>query len=356
MVRRDDHQIPGAHESQHLRQPLIKGLQRIRESHWIIPVAVDGVRVHQVGEAQAVKIPAHETDQAVHAGGVSRCVVAFRQSPVGKDVLNLSHADTGQTGFLHRVRQGSSAGRQGEIPPVAGADKMSGGSHERPGDHPSDAQVPLQHVPGDPAELIQLLRREQLLMAGNLEHAVGAGIDDGRAVPQMGFPQLLQNHRARSRFVADAPMPDRVLKATDELLRKAFRKGRKRLLHPHAGDLPVAGGRILASALLNGPAVGAGDRTLFRISRRRNPAQPEPRQIRQLRMAGRNHMPQGIGSRVPVFRGVRRFPGSRRVQDGDKYTTHALSSVISHSRLPPRAFPPAIPQSLPPPQADDRRP
>ena len=247
-------------------------------------------------------------------------MVALRQAPVRKDIFNLPDADALQSRFLDRVAKRPAAGRQGEVPPVAGPDKVPGSrTDEGTRDHPADAEVSLQHIPRDPAEFVQLLRREKLFMAGDLEHAVRAGIDDRGLVTHMLLAKFIQDYRAGFGTVSDDLVADGLLKRFNKGSRETVREGGKSFLHPDAGNLPVAGGRILALAALGSAAVCTGDRPVPVVSGRGNFTQANGSHVRQLRITRGDHMAQGIGPDIAVVGGVRQFTGAHCIQYGQKY-------------------------------------
>ena len=326
MVRGDNHQVARAEQLRHFLQPSVKFLQCAGKSLRVVPVAVYGIRIHQVGKAQPVKVRLHKADQCVHAGGVSRGMVDFRQSLMGKNILNLAYADGLQPCLHHGLRQGPPAGRHGEIPPVSRAFETSGFSQEGAGNHPAHTQLSLQHLPGNPAEFIQLFRRKQLLMAGNLENAVPAGIDNGCMIPQVRFPQLLDDRRSGCRLVADAFVPDGFLVSFHEFPGKPVRESRESLRHANPGNLPVSGGGILSLALLQGPPPGAGHRPVPFVSGGFNISQAHCRHIGQAGVACFNHMAQRVGTRIPVFRRIRRLSRAYGIQHRQKNPAHSFRS------------------------------
>ena len=253
-------------------------------------------------------------------------MIALCQPPMREDILDLSDADTFQAGFLDRVQKRPPAGRQGKVTPVARPDKMSRFAHEGSCDHPAHAQFALQHVPGNLTELPELFRRKKVFMAGNLEYAVPAGIDDRCIIQQFLFAQFVKNRRAGGRLVANHLVADGFFKCFNKGIRKTVRESRESLFNPHPGNFPVAGSRILAFADFDRPSPGSFHRPVPAVSGSRNSPQAQRSHRRQFRVTRGDYMSQGIGSGVPVLGGVRQRACTYGIQYGQKYAAHFSSS------------------------------
>ena len=322
VICRNDHQIAGMHEIHHFLQQEVESLQRAGKTLRVVPVAVDGIGVHEVCEAETVEILLHKVDQRIHAGRVAGSVIDFCEPFMGKNVLDLADADGFQPGLHDGLRQRASAGGHGKIAPAARALESARLADKGTGNHAPNAQIPLEHLPGNATELVQLLNREQFLMAGNLENAVAAGVNNRRMIPHVLRAQLLQDDGAGSGLVADTLVPDRLFIGIHEFLRETVREGRECAGDPHAGDFPVAGSGVLSLAGLPSPPPGAGYRPVPAVSGCLNIAKAHSRHVGQVRMSGSDDMSQGIGTGISVFRGVRRFPRADSIQYCQKNTTH----------------------------------
>ena len=164
-------------------------------------MAPQRIKIHQIGKAQAVKVSLHEPDQRVHTSRITGGMIALCQSLVSQDVLNFPYTDAFHASVLHGISQRPAAGRQRKVAAVSCPFEAAGLSDKRPCDNPAYAQFTLEHFPGNPAEFVEFFRREKLLMAGNLEYAVSAGINNRRMILQVFLAQFLQDHRTGSSLV-----------------------------------------------------------------------------------------------------------------------------------------------------------
>ena len=90
--------------------------------------------------------------------------------------------------------------------------------------------------------------------------------------------------------------------------------GGKGFFQPQAGNLPVAGGGVLARALFQSPAIGALGLRVGRIMRALNLAQSQARQVGQLRVACVHHMSKGTRAHISVFIRIRQIADANGIQ------------------------------------------
>src|SRR5262249_25401796 len=249
-------------------------------------------------------------------------------------------------------------------------------AEERTRDHARQA-VLLPHLASRLAPGVQRLERHPLLLGGDLEDAVRAGIDDGQSGAEVLLSQLVEDHRPARRLVAQgagrAGLAEPVL---HQLRREAVREGGEALLQDDPHHLPVAGGGVLALRLLRHPPECGPGRGRRRTTRDGGDvAEPPALQIGQLQAADlARAVGQRVGAGVSVSCGVRKLAGTAGVDhDGDEsahqgplravaspatIATLALvpnrlapASIILRAsaavRMPPLAFPPTSSPTIP---------
>ena len=119
------------------------------------------------------------------------------------------------------------------------------------------------------------------LVRGDLQHAVGGGVEDRLAAGDMLDAEVVDHRHAGGMRVAEraGQAGARDQRAGD--LRRDRRVGAREIVplpgHRHAGELPVAGGRVLAAGDLGGRGPGAARRGQARRRGRRRRGSPTPR-------------------------------------------------------------------------------
>ena len=136
-------------------------------------------------------------------------------------------------------------------------------AEEGAGDDAAHAVLALQHLAGDLAVAVQLMHRHKLLVGGDLEHAVGAGVDDEGILLHGLLAVVLQHLRAGVGLVAEDLVAGLLFELVDEAVREAVREGGQGSRADDTGDLPVADGGILAHALLLQAGEGADGAASF---------------------------------------------------------------------------------------------
>lgn len=307
----------------------IERLKALREAVHVVSVAVQRVGIHEVHEHQAAPVLLHEVQHAGDAGVVSGGVVGLRKSAVVEDVLNLAHADHVHVAALEHVQHGVAEGVDGEIAAVAGAHIVSGAADERAGDHASHAVFVLQQTARDAADVIQLGHGHDVLVRGDLEHAVGGGVHDQLAGDIVLVAQLLNDLRAGRGTVANHAQTGFLFKLPDQLLREAVRIGRKGLLQRQPGDFPVSGGGVLSGGFLGHAAEAAHGLLVVNAE---NAAQTQLDQIGNIGMLQIPHMFERVGAHVSVFRRVRRRADSAAIQHNGNRTSDFLHIISAPSK------------------------
>ena len=215
------------------------------------------------------------------------------------------------------VQQGLAPGRHREVAAVRRALEVGGGlPHERPGDHPADAELEARDLVADAAPAVQLLGRDEVLVGRDLEDAVARRVEDRRAGAEVLLAQLLQDLGARGRLVAQDGAADPLLERLHDLGREAAGVDLERRRGHDAGHLPVPGGGVLARAPLRHLAEGAGGVAL------RAPAKvgvrlPIPSAVRfGMATAARGEdVAEGVAALVAEGGRVRRLPHAQAIAD-----------------------------------------
>lgn len=87
---------------------------------------------------------------------------------------------------------------------VVGADKVRITAYKRSCDYPSDAVFTRQNFACYFAITIQFFHGDDVLVRGNLEHAVGGRINDERARIDVFFAKVFYDFRAGIRLIAQS--------------------------------------------------------------------------------------------------------------------------------------------------------
>jgi hypothetical protein len=93
---------------------------------------------------------------------------------------------------------------------------------------------------------VQLVERDDLLVGGNLEDGIAAGVNDEVAGADVLVAELLEDGRPRGRPVAEDPAAGAAPERVEDLGREALGKEGERFVDAQPGDLPVAGRCVLA--------------------------------------------------------------------------------------------------------------
>ena len=263
MVGGDHEQVALPERPQHGRQRGVKRLQRGGIALHVVAVAVEHVKIDQIGEDQLAR-PALQ--KALCGGNTRRVVfrmVDRRDAAVAEDVLDLADADHLVPRPVQRVQDRVVEGRERIIAPVFRAPVVARFTEERARNDAADQIVALQQFPRHFTDVVQLFQRNHPFVRGDLEHAVRRGVDDGFAGADMLVPQALDDLRAACYAVAERPAADGLLEPAHQVCRKAVRIGAERLVQVMPRHLPVAAGGILGMRALRAAAIGARGRGHF---------------------------------------------------------------------------------------------
>src|SRR5690242_14104684 len=108
------------------------------------------------------------------------------------------------------------------------------------------------------ANLVELPERDDFLVRGDLEDAVGGSVDDGRAGAHVLGSQFFDDLGAGRGFIAQRAPADPVLEVVHNFRRETARVEWKRFFQMDAGHLPVTGGGVFAGRGQRATAEGGG--------------------------------------------------------------------------------------------------
>ena len=259
---RDEQQVVAPQDCEELGQSAVEVLERGGVAVHVAAMPVEHVEVDEIGEYdRAVRCCVERLERGIEQRCVAGRLDLFRDALVGIDVRDLADADHAAAGGDELVQHGLRRRRRREVAPVAGAREVVGAvADEGPRDDPPDA-VFVDEFARDLAQLVQAVQAEGLLVAGDLEDAVGRGVDDRLAGPHVFDAELSDDLGTRSVTVSDYA---RQVRAFDQLLEQRRRKSVRGLReiapveqHGNACDLPVPARRVLAGRQFLGIAPGA---------------------------------------------------------------------------------------------------
>jgi len=93
-----------------------------------------------------------------------------------------------------------------------GAHEVTQSSRERPRDDAADAMRPNEQFPGDLAHAVELADRNNVIVGGNLKHAVARRVNDELTRANVFFTKFLYDFRAGGGLVSDGFPADLPLK------------------------------------------------------------------------------------------------------------------------------------------------
>ncbi len=105
----------------------------------------------------------------------------------------------------------------------------------------------------DGAEGVEFFAREDAFVPGDLQDAVGAGVENGMAGAEVFGAEFVEHDGATAGEVADEGDAAFALDGVDERIRETLEYG-KRLGEDRSGDFPMAGGGVFSHAALAHPS------------------------------------------------------------------------------------------------------
>ena len=105
----------------------------------------------------------------------------------------------------------------------------------------------------------RLTQRNDVVMGGNLKHAVCRRVDDGLLRTEMVRPEAFDDFRARRNFVADIAVACLCREQVHQLFGERVGKGRERVVYGISHEFPMAARRVLSGGNFLHEAVRACD-------------------------------------------------------------------------------------------------
>ena len=209
------------------------------------------------------------------------------------------------TGRPAAVSWSSSVGAerdQGEVAAVRGPAEGARRADERARDDPPDSQADPRELVRDLAPSIQLRDRHDVLVRGDLEHAVGRRVDDRLAGAQVLRAELLDDGRAATPPCSPSVLrPMRRSNSSMSSAGKPVGKHGKRPLEDEPHQLPVPGDRVLAGRRFRHAAEGAERIRLWSDAvDGRDPGEAETAQVRHRERDAARDVAQRVAAGVAV--------------------------------------------------------
>ncbi len=222
-----------------------------------LAVEIDEVRENQ----RAVLSRLRGLQRAIPQRRQPIAFAAVADRAVAEDVIDLANGPDRTPGFHDSVEQVTRRGRDRKIPPIARA-PVAGTiicAAPAPGKGPGDDAADVERVTNTARHLadgVQPVESEGLLMGCDLEHGIGAGVDDRLAAETVLVAQFSDDGGAAGVLVAQhAGQVAGLDQRFDQRIGKA-RPGPGKVapvkVHRRAANLIVTAGRILAARCLDG--------------------------------------------------------------------------------------------------------
>ena len=217
----------------------------------IPPMAIEHVGIDQVDEEEARQHRLQHFRGPAQSVRISLGVHRLGDALAVVDVGDLAQPHGPHALLRQAIQDRSLRRRLREVPAIVGALEPSlRVADERPRD---DARQPIALADGTSgvAPGVQRLERDLLLLRGDLEDAVRAGVDDGHPGAEVLLAQLVEDDGAARRPVAEeAGRPGEAQPFVHQLLRESARERGESALQHHPHHFPVPGGGVLALRLL----------------------------------------------------------------------------------------------------------
>ncbi len=209
-------------------------------------MAVEHVEVDEVAEHEAAVERLRLFNDAFHAVDVAFGVNRFGHTTAGKDVFDLADSDDGNSGCFQTVESRLARRKHRVVAAVVRALIRAFFADEGSSDHATQA-VLIQLVASDLADLVQTFEAEVLFVRSNLEHRVGARVNDRSPGANVFGAEPLEHFRTRSGRVAQNSIePGLLQEGGDDLVREAVGEYGEALGQGTAHHLPVPGRSVFA--------------------------------------------------------------------------------------------------------------
>ena len=275
----------------------------------------------------------HGVEGLRHAVGVVLGLGGLPDAAAEEDVEDLADAVDADAAIVELIEQHVLGRRHGVVVAVGGARESAGRAGEGPRDHAAHFVRSAQDLARGLAHLVELPERDDFFVRGDLEDAVGGGVDDRRAGAHVLVAEFLDDLGAGGGLVAERAAAGAAFEFAHDVGREAVRVERKRLGEMDADHLPVAGGGVLAGRGERALAVGAGggggggD-----AGERLDVAEAQARQVRQLDAADARDVAQRVAARVAILRGIGHFADADAVENDPDDAGKRHSSTVTSVR------------------------
>ena len=174
-------------------------------------------------EPRETASPATSLRTAIEVLVVGSDLQLRRDAAPHEDLADLAQCEHGDAGLCQHIQVDAAWRLEGEVAAVPGADERSRQSREGSRDDPRHGVPACQQAPGSLAPLVETVEGHDIHVRGDLEDAVGRGVDDGPPGGHVLGPQFVDDRRSRSGLVAEDRAADRCLERGDQIERKAVR-------------------------------------------------------------------------------------------------------------------------------------
>ena len=327
MVGGDHHHVVLPQSGQERAQPAVELRQGGGVAVDVPAVAVEHVKIHQIHEAQPVKIPCGIVHRVRHAVSVGLVEHVLRVPPSGENVVDLAHGQAVQPRRLYGVQHGLLRRLQRKVVTVGRAlEAVLRVAHIGAGDHPADAILSLQNLPRLAAGIVQLLQGNPFLVRRHLKHGIGGGVDDPLAGLALLLAVVPDDVGAGIGQVAQDAPAGLLLEGVQNLFGEAVGEGGQGLGGDHTGDFPMADGGVLAHGAFPQPGERAGGGGgLRQAGHAVDVAQSRGGHVGNVQLLGGGAGTQGIDPHVPEGLRVGHRADAEGIQNNQKYSLHTIT-------------------------------
>jgi hypothetical protein len=238
----------------------VKGFEAGAETVGIATVAEKHVRVNEIGEDDSGRGLIDLEEGAEDAFLIGLGGDGLGHSSMGENVTDLANSDGVISGVERAIEECGLGTLDAVVAAIASPTVVSILADEWTGYDPSDLEGADAELAGFLAEFVEAVERHDLLMGGDLENTVGAGVDNGPTRGDMLRAQALNDLGTAGGDISEGADAEGCFETLNKLGRKSIGKGGKRLGADHTGNLPVAEGGVLGTGLLDHAPVAAGGR------------------------------------------------------------------------------------------------
>ncbi len=190
VISGDDQQIVRPEPRQQVGQAAVERFEAGRVTCYVAAVPELTVEIDKISNRESVGRQSVERgEKQIEIGVVARPLTLLAGVSVREDVADLADADDGTSGLGGALEQVPRWRLHSEILAVGSPpERRSRFAGEGPRDHPADVQR-IAKAAGDPADVIEALQAEGLLVRGDLEDGIGGRVTDRLAGSDMLFAE-----------------------------------------------------------------------------------------------------------------------------------------------------------------------